>query len=272
MSIFLLTISLILGLIGVIGKTTNEDKKFPTNVKPLWYIVITLMFVSFVVTLIVQNQESRNRDIVAQTAYSELRNATFQHLAPYFIYTDPPWTSGEEEFNFNRPVKEYSSLGDESPLITNICDLDYRAEHPRSGRPVAYVMSDNMSRYQNKVADIISNYQSYLPNSLVINLSRITTHPWVDFNTTLKSRFNRQLRDQTVAEVMTNAAIKDKKSEIITCGTGPDRSHFLTMGKRFNKLLLEVENETITELNRIKRRGIESEEELLFVKRPFWYR
>lgn len=261
--IFLIVLSLGLSVLGITGDTRDKEKAFPKNIKPLGWLVATLLFAIALTNIKVVHEAGEKRDRILFSAYREIESAMYNSILPYENYTDPIYSEENPRWKI---LKSYS----EANVFGVLCNLDYRenfsSRTSRSEIPVAKVFSASAIKTREALQSASAKFVSFIDENLVSLLTEIATHQWLDFQWALDARFeNRSARD---SEKTGNQFEPDKT---LTCGKGKNRERYLEWAKDYGQKLSTLERRIKAEFDRLRSKGIGTDESLLILTRSWWF-
>lgn len=191
MGTILIVASFLTAFVAAVTKTTEEQGKFPGNVKLGGWLLIGLAILTAYLTFAKERANIVSRDIRESIALQELENAIYMLMSPPVASSDPPEIS--DRFGI---VSAYFEAG----AVAGLCDINLWESTGRvfadplySNKEWGVFITERTRDGLTQMRQTLSNYGDILDDRTNILLGRIINHPWNEF--LLVSE--RRLRDGT---------------------------------------------------------------------------
>ncbi len=179
-------------IIGILTKTTEEDKKWPNNVTFFGWILVVFAILNLSFTWHKNFQKSKKQEQVRYWVITEIEQATFDLIVPYFLNSDPP--DGEHRF-------ELAGYLTDPDIAMGICETDLLEPVGRQYQiwelgnafdTWAEVLTKHTERGNEKLKLVLSSYSSILETDTIVLIGQLTIHPWIEF---VKDSQKRKVRN-----------------------------------------------------------------------------
>ncbi len=177
----LIIVSFLIAIISAISKTTLENKKCPKNITLSGWILVSLSIAVLFLSCNTFISKTKSDKSLELSSLLEIEKAIDNSLEPFYLVTDDLY-----------PENRFMLVHDFEPFETfeNLCDVDIHEmvstnapffSHRNSLQATWGEYLSNTSKVlRNRLYQISSSFGNYLDYELLLAVSEVASHPFLD--------------------------------------------------------------------------------------------